>query len=287
MASQGAQRGSAKAGARFSSSEQGGDFPILCETCLGPNQFLRMIKCPYDKECHACERPSTIFRWKPGGDSRYKTTVVCQTCAKMKNCCQCCIYDLEYGVPVAVRDHYAKGDELTMHKSEVQREFFAQQNEVALANGTLTAHQSGASRQAVVPELQRLARKRPNYERNRAQICSFFVKGECRRGKECPYRHEKPREGELTNQRIKDRYFGVNDPVANKMLRLERQREEAKDNRLKLLQQYGDDDDDDEFDPSTVAPPAAPQAPTAGPEGSLSIPAYPSTVCHFFFLLFG
>ena len=55
-------------------------------------------------------------------------------------------------------------------------------------------------------------------QRNRAPICSFFVKGECKRGAECPYRHEMPTTGDLANQNIKDRYFGVNDPVANKML---------------------------------------------------------------------
>lgn len=55
-------------------------------------------------------------------------------------------------------------------------------------------------------------------QRNRAPICSFFVKGECKRGAECPYRHEMPTTGELANQNIKDRYFGVNDPVAKKMM---------------------------------------------------------------------
>ena len=55
-------------------------------------------------------------------------------------------------------------------------------------------------------------------QRNRAQICSFFVKGECKRGAECPYRHEMPTTGELAKQNIKDRYFGVNDPVAKKMM---------------------------------------------------------------------
>ncbi len=39
------------------------------------------------------------------------------------------------------------------------------------------------------------------------------------RGAECPYRHEMPTTGELANQNIKDRYYGINDPVANKMMR--------------------------------------------------------------------
>ena len=54
-------------------------------------------------------------------------------------------------------------------------------------------------------------------QRNKAQICSFFVRGECKRGAECPYRHEMPTSGPLSEQNIKDRYFGVNDPVANKV----------------------------------------------------------------------
>ena len=37
--------------------------------------------------------------------------------------------------------------------------------------------------------LQKLARTTPYYKRNRAHICSFWVKGECRRGEECPYRY--------------------------------------------------------------------------------------------------
>lgn len=48
----------------------------------------------------------------------------------------------------------------------------------------------------------------------------MFV-GECKRGEECPYRHEKPSDPDdpLSDQNIKDRYFGVNDPVADKLLR--------------------------------------------------------------------
>jgi pre-mRNA-splicing factor RBM22/SLT11 len=52
-----------------------------------------------------------------------------------------------------------------------------------------------------------------------ARVCTFFAKGTCTRGAECPYRHEMPTTGELADQNIKDRYYGINDPVANKMLR--------------------------------------------------------------------
>lgn len=37
--------------------------------------------------------------------------------------------------------------------------------------------------------LKQLARTDPYYKRNRPRICSFFAKGECNRGSECPYRY--------------------------------------------------------------------------------------------------
>lgn len=69
--------------------------------------------------------------------------------------------------------------------------------------------------------LMRLARTTPYYKRNRPHVCSFWVKGECRRGEECPYRHERPTDPDdpLADQNIRDRYYGVNDPVADKLLR--------------------------------------------------------------------
>ena len=69
--------------------------------------------------------------------------------------------------------------------------------------------------------LQKLSRSAPYYKRNRPHICSFFIKGECKRGAECPYRHEKPSDPDdpLSDQNIRDRYYGVNDPVADKLLK--------------------------------------------------------------------
>ena len=69
--------------------------------------------------------------------------------------------------------------------------------------------------------MMKLARNTPYYQRNRPHICSFWVKGECKRGEECPYRHEMPTNPDdpLAHQNIRDRYHGVNDPVAEKLLR--------------------------------------------------------------------
>ena len=40
-----------------------------------------------------------------------------------------------------------------------------------------------------------MQRTTPYYKRNAPHICSFFVKGECKRGAECPFRHEMPSTG--------------------------------------------------------------------------------------------
>lgn len=73
-------------------------------------------------------------------------------------------------------------------------------------------------------KLQMLVKKYPSYKRNQAHICSFFVKGTCNRGANWPYRHEMPDEeekhgkGQSVEQSIRDRFHGVNDPLAAKMI---------------------------------------------------------------------
>lgn len=59
---------------------------------------------------------------------RYKTTVVCQTCAKIKNVCQTCLLDLEYGLPTQVRDT-ALQLQNEAPTSEINREYYAQNME--------------------------------------------------------------------------------------------------------------------------------------------------------------
>ena len=52
-------------GVRSGVNKQGwesSDFPILCETCLGDNPYVRMMKDPYGSECKICHRPYTVFR---------------------------------------------------------------------------------------------------------------------------------------------------------------------------------------------------------------------------------
>ncbi|KAI0273352.1 pre-mRNA-splicing factor SLT11 [Gloeopeniophorella convolvens] len=192
------------------------EFPILCETCLGDNPFIRMSKQEFGRECGTCARPFTVFRWNPGAGMRYKTTVVCQTCAKTRNVCQTCLLDLEYHLPTQVRDT-ALGAPSDAPTSDINREYYAQNQEAQLAG---SENKLGAGRAASAGRemLKQLARTEPYYKRNQPHLCSFFAKGECTRGSECPYRHELPVQNELSKQNIQDRFFGRNDPVARKIM---------------------------------------------------------------------
>jgi len=90
--------------------------------------ILLQSKQEFGRACGTCTRPFTVFRWNPGQGSRFKSTVVCQTCAKIKNVCQTCLLDLEYGLPVQVRDT-ALALKNEAPSSDVNREYYAQNME--------------------------------------------------------------------------------------------------------------------------------------------------------------
>uniref|UniRef100_A0A183C0R8 Pre-mRNA-splicing factor RBM22 n=1 Tax=Globodera pallida TaxID=36090 RepID=A0A183C0R8_GLOPA len=147
---------------------------------------LTRSKDTHGGECKICERPFTTFRWMPGRGARYKKTEVCQTCAKLKNVCQTCLLDLEYGLPVQVRDAALQVKE-SIPKVGANRDYFIQNVDRALAetDGTMPYGELAKLTDAGSNEmLRKLARNQPYYNRNLPHICSFFVKGECTRGEE-------------------------------------------------------------------------------------------------------
>jgi pre-mRNA-splicing factor RBM22/SLT11 len=97
---------------------------------LTDSWFYLQLRAEYDKECKICARPFTVFRWRPGRDARYKKTEICQTCCKLKNVCQVCLLDLEYGLPVQVRDTaLAINSNDAIPRSDVNREYFAEEHD--------------------------------------------------------------------------------------------------------------------------------------------------------------
>ncbi|EKX73492.1 conserved hypothetical protein [Theileria equi strain WA] len=206
-------------------SAEASEFPTLCETCLGPNPLIRMLRERSGKECKICERPFTMFRWKPGPKARYKQTIICQNCSKAKNLCQTCLFDLEYGLPVQVRDQFIKGG-IELSDSKINLNY--QLNK--LENGQIDV----AAQSAPNEMLSKLARTAPYYRRNKPRVCTFWLRNLCNRGEECPYLHEDVgHDPSLSKQNIRDRFKGENDPLALKILKgLEKEEKKEEEQQL-------------------------------------------------------
>uniref|UniRef100_A0A7S2GRU9 RRM domain-containing protein n=1 Tax=Octactis speculum TaxID=3111310 RepID=A0A7S2GRU9_9STRA len=178
----------------------GTDFPFVCEVCLGPNPYVRMVKMPFgDKLCKISARPFQAFRWRAGPGGRWKETIVAPEVAQEKNICQACIVDMTYGVPVGVRDMLLEADTATGALAPVSSDpntsFYWQQKDALTKSGQNASH----SLQNLEPsrQLLTLARSIQAQEsrsatawRNLPRICSFWLAGTCTRvvqGK-CPFR---------------------------------------------------------------------------------------------------
>lgn len=131
------------------SSWEDSRFPILCEGCLGETPYVKMLVEHYASNCRMCDRPYTVFKWRPGRCADFTRTQICQTCSKTRNLCQTCIRDMQLGVPSQLRDavlHNAEDGSAvrvaTVDQSDVNREYQTQQ-QLALINAGLSPYAPG------------------------------------------------------------------------------------------------------------------------------------------------
>lgn len=76
----------------------------ICDTCLGDDSHLKMIKHENGLECKLCTRPFTVYRWNSKQLNKAKKTTICTTCARLKMCCQSCMMDIHFHIPLDIRD---------------------------------------------------------------------------------------------------------------------------------------------------------------------------------------
>ena len=109
------------------------DFPYVCERCLGPNPYVQMIKSNFGGSCKISKRPFHVFKWTNPKTRRRMKTVISYEAASVRNCCQACMSDMTYGVPLVVRDALLKAAGMQGHeelpKSEVGQSFFFNQRD--------------------------------------------------------------------------------------------------------------------------------------------------------------
>jgi pre-mRNA-splicing factor RBM22/SLT11 len=126
-----------------------------------------MLKEDYGAECKLCTRPFTVFQWAADrAHGRRKRTNICLTCARLKNACQCCIMDLQFGLPIIIRD---KALEMIAPgpSSDINREYFAQNNERAIEEGRAGIEEYEKADEKARELLRRLAQSKPYFRKGR------------------------------------------------------------------------------------------------------------------------
>ncbi|KAJ3434391.1 pre-mRNA-splicing factor rbm22 [Anaeramoeba flamelloides] len=193
------------------------EFPCVCVQCLGPSKYIKMLKRSFQEECPICYRPQSVFSWtrntRKGG---LKKTKICYTCSKIRNCCACCLHDLKFGLPLKVRD-YLLGETANQFESKVNKEVSVQ-----LQAGEIDDKQKHYESVEVDEFVLKLLKRFRQIVDHRASVCSFWIKGKCNRGASCPFRHEMPKDHEITTgnpqQTLRNRYYGSEDKKADEMI---------------------------------------------------------------------
>jgi len=179
---------------------------MLCETCLGPNPYVRMSKLPWGyKLCKISNLPYQAFKWKAGPGGRYKETMVCYVVAAERNICQTCLLDMKYGLPVGVRDSLlsqAAGDKASIPQSNVGQQYYYEQQALLIQDGQLVGSHNNTqhldlSNIVASRQLDRFSKVQQGVGagaktafRNLPKLCSFWLNGTCSRvlQRTCPFR---------------------------------------------------------------------------------------------------
>ena len=144
------------------------DMPSVCERCLPDNPYVSMLKENFGTTCKVCTRPMTEFKWKADRNARQRRTIICLTCARLKNCCQCCMLDLNFGLPIAIRDQALKMI-APGPQSSINREYYAQNNEKAIEEGRGGLEAYDKTDEKAMDLLKKLANSEPYAKKRRIE----------------------------------------------------------------------------------------------------------------------
>lgn len=144
------------------------ELPLICDKCYG--SVSKVVKHVNGEECKICTRPFTVYRWQNRQQSANKSnkTIICNTCASIRNCCQSCMLDIEFGIPLEVRDTALKMAGLEMPKYGSQtnnvelKQVQAVKQEAALASGNHPSNQFSKARDLLTKLAKSLQDRRQN-----------------------------------------------------------------------------------------------------------------------------
>lgn len=135
------------------------DFSI-CDQCLGKDQLLRLVKHCNAAECRTCTRPFDVYRWnaRTAGEQA-KKTIICVTCARQRDCCQLCMLDIHFHIPLNLRDTALRmaglDDEysITKTKNRELQAIHAEEAQTRFANCESIASERQAKARALLAKL--------------------------------------------------------------------------------------------------------------------------------------
>lgn len=77
-------------------------FPFCCKACIGPDRYIKVLRCSAGAQCKICGRVFSVFTWRKRSERQLSRTIVCATCARLRNSCQSCVLDIDSGLPLAL-----------------------------------------------------------------------------------------------------------------------------------------------------------------------------------------
>ena len=193
-------------------------FPLVYQGILPKEQNFQMTKAKLSRECAICERPFSVFFWRR--DNVPFRTQICQICAKTANVCQVSLLDLDFGIPVIVRNkllHMQQED----YKSSNRRWYNNRILDRRIDEGEDWL--DGTFRERIlridpvaVTMIQKFVQQDPYLSFRKAPVCMEWLANECIHGSSCYYSHELPKPGDYSPDYskfgVRGRYLGTVDP---------------------------------------------------------------------------
>lgn len=164
------------------------DFPIICEPCLGNSPFLRMTTQHQGRECKICNRLFKTYRWLPEVGARYRKTEICHSCARIKNICQTCLLDLEYGLQAHIRDAMIMEGAVPLGDANRLWYLRAAEEQMEKTKKGLVNYQKLES--VAKETLKKMSKTRGEpYSQPKSKVCQDWLKGQCL-NTNCKFQHE-------------------------------------------------------------------------------------------------
>ncbi|GKT33550.1 Pre-mRNA-splicing factor Cwc2/Slt11 like protein [Aduncisulcus paluster] len=152
----------------------------ICSKCVGKHDTIEFNKEDLGSVCPRCGRQFDLFSFVKDDKMFPIETVLCFRCSFRMNCCQFCLSDLDYGIPLLIRSSDSKQFSKQMTKSLLSMETEALIMDKKEKRGTLMQdfkrEQAGKMKEIFG-------------SKGKKGVCLDWLRGICEKGKYCTKLH--------------------------------------------------------------------------------------------------